>query len=147
MQRLFVLTVLLVAAAVTSAAIAAPPNIQPAPTPPPFTDTTCGFDVTVTFVVSGEMAKTFSNGATIVTGPLAVEFSANGKRVTFHASGPVFIAADGTVVGRGTGAGPVIRPEGTILAFAAGPALITSSGAAILQHGTILLDVCAALAA
>ena len=148
MHRFFVLAVLLAAATVASAAIAAPPTFQgPPPQPPlPFTDTTCGFDVTVTFLIFGQTAKTFSDGTTIITGPLAVEFSANGKSVTFHISGPVFIAADGTIIGRGTGGGPVLTPNGAILAFAAGPALVTASGAAMLEHGTILLNVCAALA-
>jgi len=147
MHRLFVLAVVLAAAAVTSAAIAAPPAFQPPPpTPPvPFTDTTCGFGVTVTFPIFGQTAKSFSDGTTIVTGPLAVEFSAKGKSVTFHIAGPVFITADGTVIGRGVGAGPVLTPDGTILAIAAGPALVTASGIAVLQHGTILLNVCEAL--
>jgi hypothetical protein len=59
MRRLFVLAVLLAAAAVTSAAIAAPPAFQPPPPtpPPPFTDTTCGFGVTVTFPIFGQTAK------------------------------------------------------------------------------------------
>jgi hypothetical protein len=39
-----------------------------------------------------------------------------------------------------------LTPDGTILAFAAGPALVTASGTAVLQHGTILLNVCEALA-
>jgi hypothetical protein len=148
MRRFFVLAVLLAAAAVTSAATAARPSFQPPPpTPPlPFTDTTCGFSVTVSFPIFGQTAKSFSDGTTIVTGPLAVEFSANGKSVTFHIAGPVFVAADGTVIGRGVGAGPVSTPDGTILAFAAGPALIPASGIAVLQHGTILLNVCEALA-
>jgi hypothetical protein len=138
------LTVLLVATVLTAAANAAGPDIQPAPAPPPFPDKSCGFDVTVT-LVGGETAKTFSDGSTIVSGPLAVTFSANGKSVSRRIAGPVFITPDGTIIGRGVGAGPLITPGGTILAFAAGPALATASGASILQHGTILLDVCAAL--
>jgi hypothetical protein len=145
-RRLFVLAVLLAATALTAAANAARPDIQPAPALLPFPDTTCGFVVTVT-LVSGETAKTFSDGSTIVSGSLTVEFSANGKSVSRHIAGPVFISPGGTIIGRGVGGGPLITPEGTILGFAAGPALVTPSGASTLQHGTILLDVCAALAA
>jgi hypothetical protein len=145
-RRLFMLIVLLAAAAVPASAVGAPPKIEPAGAPPPFTDTTCGFDVTVT-LVSGETAKTFSDGSRIVSGSLTVEFSANGESVSRHIAGPVFISPGGTIIGRGVGGGPLITAEGTILGFAAGPALVTASGASTLQHGTILLDVCAALAA
>jgi hypothetical protein len=144
MRRLFGLAVLLAATVVTTAANAARPDFEPAGAPPPFPDTTCGFVVTVT-IVSGATAKTFSDGSTIVTGPLSVTFSANGKSVGRNIPGPVFISG-GTILGRGIGGGPLITPEGTILGFAAGPALATPSGASVLQHGTILLDVCAALA-
>jgi hypothetical protein len=103
----------------------------------------------VHFTVNGETAKTFSSGSTIITGPLRAEYSANGKSVSLNIAGPVFIqiADDGsvTVAGRGVGAGPVLTSSGVTLAYAAGPVSISPSGVAVLEHGTILFDICQAL--
>jgi hypothetical protein len=134
-----------------SIAQAAPPTIAPAPGSN-FVDTTsCAFPVSVTFVVNGQTAKTFTGGRTIVTGPLAVEFAANGKTVTLNISGPATITATAssvTVVGHGLGAGPVNTPGGGItLGYQAGLVSIDpNTGVGTLEHGTFLLDICAALA-
>jgi hypothetical protein len=87
----------------------------------------------------------------IVTGPLAAQFSANGKSVTVNISGPVMITpnSDGsvTISGRGVGAGPMTTPNGLTLGYAAGPVTINpQNGIATLEHGTLRLDICAALA-
>jgi len=112
-----------------------------------FTDTTsCVFDVSVT-LSEGQTAKTFSSGKVIITGPLTGTFSANGTTLTLNVSGPVTINADGmSAVGRGVGAGPVLLPDGSVkLVQAAGPVSIGPDGAK-LEHGTVLTDICAALA-
>jgi hypothetical protein len=139
--------VLAVAAALLSVPVAqaTPPTIVPAPGSD-FTDTTsCGFDVDVHYTTNGETAKIFSDGKIIVTGPLAASFSANGKSVTLNIAGPATITGE-SVIGHGVGAGPTLLPNGqTTLAYNAGVVDI-SGPAAVIIHGHVLLDICAALA-
>src|SRR4051812_7965986 len=100
-----------------SVAEAAPPTISPAPGSNFVDRTTCGFAVSVTYVVNGQTAKAFTDGRTIVTGPLAASFAANGTIVTLNISGPATITATGssvTIVGHGLGAGPVSAPDGGV---------------------------------
>ena len=145
--------VLLVGAAVAvPLAQAAPPVIAPAPSEDFIDASTCGFPVSVHFAVNGETTKTFTSGKTLVTGPLVVEFSANGKMVRVNISGPVTITptSDGsvTIVGRGVGGGPMVTANGVTIGYAAGPASINpENGIGTLQHGSFRLDICAALAA
>ena len=127
---------------------ASPPTISPAPAADFVDSTSCDFPVSVHFTVNGETAKTFSNGAVLITGPLKAEYSANGHTVSLNIAGPVFIQPQDdsvAIVGRGVGAGPVLTSGGVTLAYAAGPVSISPSGEAVLQHGTILLDICQAL--
>jgi hypothetical protein len=139
--------VLAVAAALLSVPVAqaTPPTIFPAPGLD-FTDTTsCGFDVDIHYTTNGETAKLFSDGTIIVTGPLAASFSANGKTVTLNIAGPATITSE-SVTGHGVGAGPTLLPNGqTTLAYNAGTVDI-SGPAAVIIHGHVLLDICAALA-
>jgi len=77
--------------------------------------------------------------------------SANGKTVSFNVSGPEFITfnPDGsvTLIGRGVGFGPTQTANGVTLAYNAGVVSIDpATGIATIEHGTTLLDVCAALA-
>ena len=138
--------VLAVAAALLSVPVAqaTPPTIVPAPGVD-FTDTTsCGFDVDVHYTTNGETAKIFSDGKIIVTGPLAATFSANGKSVALNIAGPATITGE-SVIGHGVGAGPTLLPNGqTTLAYNAGVVDI-SGPAAVIIHGHVLLDICAAL--
>ena len=139
--------VLAVGAALLSVPVAqaTPPTIVPAPGVD-FTDTTsCGFDVDVHYTTNGETAKIFSDGKIIVTGPLAATFSASGKSVTLNIAGPATITGE-SVIGHGVGAGPTLLPNGqTTLAYNAGVVDI-SGAAAVIIHGHVLLDICAALA-
>jgi hypothetical protein len=151
MHRLALLLAILVAAIAVPAAQANPPTIVPFPSTD-FTDTTsCGFPVSIHVLVNGETAKIFSDGTIIVTGPLVWQFSANGKTITLPIPGPATIVplADGSVAvtGRGVGAGPLTNgPNGLTLAYIAGTVTINSDGTVTQQHGTVLLDICAALA-
>lgn len=149
MWRRPILVVLAAAAIATPLAQAEPPVIEPAPTQDFVDSSTCAFPVSVHFTVNGETAKTFSSGKTLLTGPLAAQFSANGKSVTVNIAGPVTITPTSsgvTVVGRGVGAGPVETPNGVTIGYAAGPVEINPfTGIATLQHGTLRLDICAAL--
>jgi hypothetical protein len=151
-MRALAITVLgAVALLAASLAQAAPPTITPAPGSNFVDTTTCGFPVSVTFVVNGQTAKAFSDGRTIVTGPLVASFSANGKTVTLNISGPATITitdSSVTVVGHGLGAGPLSTPGGGVtLAYDTGLATIDpNTGVATLTHGTVFLDICAALA-
>ena len=150
MRALAVTFLGVVALAAASVAQAAPPTITPAPASD-FVDTTCGFPVSVTFVVNDQTAKTFTDGSTIVTGHLVASFSANGKSVTLNVSGPATITptdSSVTIVGHGVGAGPQSTPGGGVtLAYAPGVVTIDpNSGVVTLVHGAFLLDICAALA-
>jgi len=128
---------------------------KPMRTPAPasdFTDaTTCGFAVNVHFTVNGQSAITFDDGRVLLAGPLAAEFSANGKSLTFNISGPATITptADSVIIaGHGAGAGPIQLPDGSVtLAYAPGSVSIDpNTGIATLLHGTVIVDICAALA-
>ena len=151
MWRRPILVLLAGAALATPLAQAEPPLIEPAPSQDLVDSSTCAFPVSVHYTVNGETAKTFSSGKVIVTGPLAAQFSANGKSLTVNISGPVTITPtpDGsvTIFGRGVGAGPIMTSNGVTLGYAAGPVTINpDSGIAVLEHGTLRLDICAALA-
>jgi hypothetical protein len=127
-------------------ALATPPTIVPV-LGVDFTDTTsCGFDVAIHYTTNGETAKFFTDGTIIVTGPVAATFSANGKTVALNIAGPAMIRGE-SVTGYGVGAGPTLLPNGqTTLAYNAGRADI-SGPAAVILHGHMLLDICAALTA
>ena len=144
MRRLFVAFIGLATAAAVAApsALADPPIITPAPLMD-FVDTTCGFPIAVHFTVNRETAKTFTNGTTIITGPLFAQLTANGKTVSLNISGPVRITPTGAVLAHGVGLGPLSTANGVILAYAAG-AVDAANG--VLEHGTILLNLCDALA-
>lgn len=146
MRRFVVLLALIAAALIVPAAQADAPLIVPAPAVD-FTDLAdCAFPVAVHFTANGQTAKIFSDGTIIVTGPLAVTLSANGKSVSMNISGPATISPSGTVVGHGVGVGPTLLPNGEItLAYNAGN-IVVSDYPAVVTRGHILLDVCAALA-
>ena len=144
MRRFLLLAAVVAAAVAVPAAQADAPVITPVPATD-FPDTTCGFSVQVHYTMSDETAKIFSNGTVIVTGPIKATFSANGKSVSLNISGPAMIRGE-SVIGFGVGAGPTLLPNGqTTLAYNAGPADI-SGPAAVILHGHMLLDICAALA-
>jgi hypothetical protein len=150
MQKVF-LAIVIAAFAVPAVAQADPPLIVPAQAGDSVDTTSCDFPVAVHFTANGQTAKIFSSGRVIVTGPLAAEFSANGKTVSLNIAGPATIteAPDGsvTIIGRGVGAGPFQTPNGVTLAYAAGPVSVSPTGDPyVLLHGTIRLDICAALA-
>jgi hypothetical protein len=82
---------------------------------------------------------------------LSIQVSANGKTDSLNVSGPGFFTVnpDGSVtfVGRGVGFGPTQTANGVTLAYNAGVANVDPvTGVATIEHGTMLLDVCAALA-
>jgi hypothetical protein len=127
---------------------ASSPTITPAPAEDVVDTTSCGFPVSVHFTVNRQTAKAFSDGAVLITGPLKAEYSANGRTVSLNIAGPVSIQPQDdavTIVGRGVGAGPVLTSEGVTLAYVGGSVSISPSGEAVLEHGTILLDICQAL--
>jgi hypothetical protein len=149
-MRSFLVLLVVLAAVAVPAAQAGKPIVSPAPAED-HVDTTCGFAIAVHVTVNGETAKEFSNGKVLITGPLAAQFSANGKSITLNVSGPTTVTptADGsvTIIGHGVGIGPLFTPNGVTLAYSAGVASIDPAGGpATLVHGHILLDVCAALA-
>jgi hypothetical protein len=116
-----------------------------------FVDTTCGFPVSFHFVLDAATLTVFSNGDAIGTGRLSVEFSANDKTVSRNVAGPIFITTnqDGSVSIRGAGVndGRLQTADGVILAFFAGPVTVDpSTNLPTLEHGRVLLDICAALA-
>lgn len=152
MRRFLVLVALM-----TVGAVIAAPNVyadQPTITPSPATDlvdTTCGFPVSVHYVVNDQTAKAFTSGKTIITGPLVAEFTANRKTITLNISGPATVTASDRsafVVGHGVGAGPLVTPSGLVLAYTAGVVSVSTSPTleGVLQHGTMKLNICAALA-
>ena len=152
LRRMRVATVVAAGAVVVvPLAVAQPPVITPAPQPDFVDSTTCGVPVAVHFITNRETVKEFSSGKVLITGALAVEFSANGKTVAVNISGPIHVTLNGnsvTIAGRGVGAGPVLLPDGSVtIGYTAGPTSIDpNTGVATLQHGRFLLDVCAALA-
>jgi hypothetical protein len=148
---------LILALLALTACVAAPfaqagkPSRTPAPASD-FTDsTTCGFPVDIHYTVNGQSAIAFDNGRVIIAGPLAAEFSANSKSLTLNISGPATVTptADSVIItGHGVGAGPIQLPDGSVtLAYAPGSVSIDpDTGVVTLLHGTIRLDICAALA-
>jgi hypothetical protein len=148
--QLIVVIGIAAAALAVPVAQAAPPIITPSPASD-FVDTTsCAFPVSVHITLNNETAKIFTSGKVIVTGPLAAQYSANGKTLSLNISGPATItsAADGStsIVGHGVGVGPVLTPNGVTLGYLAGTVSISTTGPVVLLHGTLLLDLCAALA-
>jgi hypothetical protein len=151
-MRALTLTVLGVLALLTisATAYADPPTITPAPSTD-FVDTTsCAFPVSIHYVVNGETVKSFTDGRTIVTGPVTAAFSANGKTVTLNISGPATITVSDTsvtFVGRGLGAGAVNTASGVTLGYIAGQSDVDlSTDVATIKAGRLLLDICGALA-
>jgi hypothetical protein len=145
MKRLWFGLSLIAALLVVPAALATPPQHVPI-TAADFTDTTCGFPVDIHVTMADETATIFSDGKIIVTGPVKVTASANGKTVSMNVSGPTMISPDGTVIGHGVGVGPLELPGGGVtLAYSTGLVDITTQPATPL-HGHVLLDLCAALA-
>jgi hypothetical protein len=145
MRRLLVGLMTLAVTGAVGAPIAQgdPPTVTPAPQTD-FVDTSsCAFPVSVHFTINGETTKTFTNGTTIITGPLFAQFSANGKTVSLNVSGPVKLTASGAFLARGVGAGPTLTPSGIVLAYSAG---VVDASSGVLEHGHILLNICAALA-
>lgn len=150
MRKLLVLAVLMT----VGAAIAAPdvyadqPTITPAPSTD-FVDTSCGFPVSVHFVVNNETAKTFTNGTTIITGPLFAELSGpTGKSITLNTSGPGTITASGGITIHGVAFGELLTSTGPVLVQTAGTVSVVSLSPpqGVLEHGKVLLNICAALA-
>jgi hypothetical protein len=138
---------LLVTVLVVGAAQATPRVIAPAPFVD-FTDTTtCGFPLEVHFTVNGQKAKFFSDGTIIATGPVKATYSANGKSLSLNIPGPTMISPSGTVTGNGVGAGPTVLPDGELtFGYLAGLVEIDfTAGVAVLLHGHLVLDICAAL--
>jgi hypothetical protein len=139
---------LLVTVLVVGAAQATPPVIEPAPFPD-FTDTTtCGFPLEVHFTVNEQTAKIFSDGTIRITGPVKATYTANGKSLSLSLAGPTVISPTGAFTAQGVGAGPMELPNGDLtFGYAAGPVeLDITAGLAVLLHGHLLLDICAALA-
>jgi hypothetical protein len=131
-------------------AVADPPTITPSPATD-YVDTTCGFPVSVHFAVNDQTAKTFTSGTTIITGPLFAELSTNSKSITLNISGPAkATVSDGSafIVGHGVGFGPTVTPNGLVLMYTAGVVSISTSPTleGVLEHGTVLLNICTALA-
>jgi hypothetical protein len=104
--------------------------------------------VSVHFVVNNETAKTFTNGTTIITGPLFAELSANGKSITLNTSGPGTITASGTITIHGVAFGELLTASGPVLVQTAGTVSVVSLSPpqGVLEHGKLLLNICAALA-
>jgi hypothetical protein len=143
MRRFSLLIAVMTAALIVPAAHADTPTFTPLPAGT-FTDTTCGFDVTVQFS-AGETLRVFSNGTVIVSGPLTDTLSANGKTINVAVPGPLIAITGHAVYGLGVGAGPVQLPSGQIT-FVVVAGQVDLSAFPTLVHGTVLLDVCAALA-
>lgn len=144
MRRSLLLLMVLAAALAVPTAHASPPTFIPQPSTS-FTDPTCGFDTTVA-VSAGETLRLFSNGNLLVTGPLTVTFSANGKSVTVNASGPLIATSGHSFFGQGITVGPIQLPDGQLTIASVAGTEDDSNFPAVLVHGKVLLDVCAALA-
>lgn len=150
MRKLLVLLVLMTA----GAAIAAPgananqPTFTPAPSSD-FVDTSCGFPVSVHFVVNNETAKTFTNGTTIITGSQFAELSGpTGKSITLNSSAQATITASGAITIHGVSFGELLTPNGPVLVQVAGTVSVVSFSPpqGVLEDGKVLLNICAALA-
>jgi hypothetical protein len=94
---------------------------------------------------AGETLRLFSNGNLLVTGPLTVTFSANGKSVTVNASGPLIATSGHSFFGQGITVGPIQLPDGQLTIASVAGTEDDSNFPAVLVHGTVLLDICAAL--
>jgi hypothetical protein len=132
-------------------ALADPPTITPAPASDYVDTTSCAFPVAIHFAVNNEVARTFTSGTTIITGPLFATYSANGKSLTLNISGPGKLTVSGgsvLFIGHGVGAGPLVTPDGLVLSYAAGVVSISTSPTlqGVLERGTVLLNICSALA-
>ena len=152
MRKLLVLIVMMTAGAAIAApnAFADQPMITPAPSTD-FVDTSCGFPVSVHFVANNETAKTFTNGTTLITGRLFAELSANGKSITLNTSGPGRITVSGgsvMITIHGVAFGELLTPNGPVLVQTAGAVSVVSLSPpqGVLEHGTVLLNICTALA-
>ena len=143
MRRSLLLLMVLAAALAVPTAHASPPNFIPQPSTS-FTDPTCGFDTTVD-LSAGETLRLFSNGNLLVTGPLTATFSANGKSVTVNASGPLIATSGHSFFGQGITVGPIQLPDGQLTIASVAGTEDDSNFPAVLVHGTVLLDICAAL--
>jgi hypothetical protein len=127
------------------------PAIAPAPASDYVDTTSCAFRVAVHFAVNDEVAKTFTSGTTVITGPLFATYSANGKSVTLNISGPGTASVSGgsvLIIGHGVAAGPLVTPDGLVLSYVAGVVSISTSPTlqGVLERGTVLLNICNALA-
>jgi hypothetical protein len=143
-MRRFLLLAVVSAALIVPAARADSPTFTPLPAFT-FTDTTCGFDVFVQ-ASAGETLKEFSNGTVIVSGPLSATLSANGKTVTVNIPGPYIAISGHRALGHGLGLIFIELPDGGVtLAYVAG-VIDDEVFPQTIIHGTVLLDVCAALA-
>ena len=149
MRKLFVLLTVMMAgvASVAPGANADQPTFTPVPSTD-FVDTSCGFPVSVHFLFSKETAKTFTNGTTIITGPQFAELSANGKSITLNSSAQATITASGAITIHGVSFGELLTPTGPVLVQVAGTVSVVSLSPpqGVLEHGTVLLNICAALA-
>jgi hypothetical protein len=144
MRRFWFLIAVGAAAMIVPTAQAGSPTFTPSP-PASFTDTTsCGFPVYIQGS-AGQTEKDFSNGTTIVTGPLTATFSANGKTITVTIPGPLVAISGHGFYGQGLYGGPLQLPNGETLAIAAGTVDV-SGFPAVLVHGTVVLNLCTALA-
>jgi hypothetical protein len=137
---------LLATVLVVGAAQATPPTIVPAPNFDHI-DMSCEFPVEIHFTMNGETAKIFSDGSIIVTGPLKATYSANGKSLSLNIAGPATISPSGAVTAYGVGAGATVLPDGQLtLGYLAGLVDIDlTNRTAMLLHGHLVLDICAAL--
>jgi hypothetical protein len=143
---LCLLMLALTAAFAAPAARADPPQVFPL-SAFDFIDTTCGFDISVHFVLNGEVLRVFSNGNLLITGPLSFEASANGKTVSANISGPGILTGSRDFFGAGTGLWRVQTPTGLTLAIVAGKISVDfQTGVATVEHGTVVRDLCATLA-
>jgi len=143
MRRSLLLLTVLAAALAVPTAHASPPTFIPQPSTS-FIDPTCGFDTNVE-LSAGETLRLFSNGNLLVTGPLTATFSANGKSVTVNASGPLIATTGHEFFGQGITVGPIQLPDGRLTIASVAGTEDDSSFPAVLVHGRVLLDVCAAL--
>lgn len=112
---------------------------------------TCGYPVAQHIGLNGQTARVFSDGTVLITGPLSVQFSANGKTVSANISGPAKITTnpDGsfTIVSEGVSGGLLQTANGVIIAIFAGPVLVDpTTGLPSLVSGRVLVNVCDALA-
>ena len=128
------------------------PTISPAPQADYVDTTSCAFPVATHFAVNDEVAKAFTSGTTIITGPLFATYAANGKSVTLNISGPGTATVSGgsvLITGHGVAAGPLVTPNGLVLSYTAGVVAISTSPTleGVLERGTVLMNICDALAA